>query len=257
MIDRTTGNVLPTDLIRPNYPGRGAITQRVFLDELYRNYNAIQVEVRRRLAGGLAWAVNYTGSVTKQYTAYDWYRTPEENEARNTTRSQRPREPAAQSENHLQLDDTGREPVHGRQRHRQGRVRRLAVVGHLDLPGRHPVEFHLQLLRRGAQRHNFDGRARRLARRHRVRSEPAAQRADIRPAVQNRVRAAAGAAHQRGRHALSGHRGWRRAGRCAHGPRLHQPRHDPAEELPVSEAGATCRCAPRRTTCSIPRSIKA
>ena len=68
MIDPTTGNVLPTNLIRPNYPGRGAITQRVFLDELYRNYNAIQLEVRRRLAEGLAWAVNYTGSVTKQYT---------------------------------------------------------------------------------------------------------------------------------------------------------------------------------------------
>ena len=50
MIDRTTGNVLPTNLIRPNYPGRGGITQRVFLDELYRNYNGIQVEVRRRLA---------------------------------------------------------------------------------------------------------------------------------------------------------------------------------------------------------------
>ena len=67
MIDPTTGNVLPTNLIRPNYPGRGGITQRVFLDELYRNYNAIQMEVRRRLANGLAWAVNYTGSVTKQY----------------------------------------------------------------------------------------------------------------------------------------------------------------------------------------------
>ena len=84
MIDPTTGNVLPTNLIRPNYPGRGAITERVFLDELYRNYNAIQLEVRRRLAGGLAWAVNYTGSVTKQYTAYDWYRSSEENETRNS-----------------------------------------------------------------------------------------------------------------------------------------------------------------------------
>ena len=25
MIDRTTGNVLPTDFIRPNYPGRGGV----------------------------------------------------------------------------------------------------------------------------------------------------------------------------------------------------------------------------------------
>jgi len=84
MIDRTTGNVLPTNLIRPNYPGRGGITQRVFLDELYRNYNAIQLEVRRRLYGGLAWAVNYTGSITKQYTGYDWYRPEPENRDRNS-----------------------------------------------------------------------------------------------------------------------------------------------------------------------------
>ena len=84
MIDRTTGNVLPTDFIRPNYPGRAGVPQRVFLDELYRDYNAIQIEVRRRLANGFAWAANYTGSVTKQYTAYDWFRTAEDNESRNS-----------------------------------------------------------------------------------------------------------------------------------------------------------------------------
>ena len=84
MIDRTTGNVLPTNFIRPNYPGRGGISQRVFLDELYRNYNAVQFEVRRRLANGFAWGANYTGSVTKVYTAYDWFRTSEDNERRNT-----------------------------------------------------------------------------------------------------------------------------------------------------------------------------
>ena len=84
MIDRTTGNVLPTNFIRPNFPGRGAITQRVFRDDMYRNYHAIQMEVRRRLTNNLAWAVNYTGSVTELFTAFDWYRTPEENRARNT-----------------------------------------------------------------------------------------------------------------------------------------------------------------------------
>jgi hypothetical protein len=84
MIDRTTGNVLPTNFIRPNFPGRGGISQRVFRDDMYRNYHAIQMEVRRRLSNGLAWAVNYTGSVTEVFTAYDWYRTPEENRARNT-----------------------------------------------------------------------------------------------------------------------------------------------------------------------------
>ena len=138
MIDPTTGNVLPTNLIRPNYPGRGAITQRVFLDEMYRNYNAIQVEVRRRLANGLAWAANYTGSVTKQYTAYDWYRTPEENEARNTHKNGN-RHQAAQSEVHLQLDAAGGEPVPRQQHHRQRRARRLAVVGDHDHARAAPV----------------------------------------------------------------------------------------------------------------------
>ena len=61
MIDRTTGNVLPTDFIRPNYPGRAGVPQRVFLDEMYRDYNAIQFEIRRRLANGFAFAANYTG----------------------------------------------------------------------------------------------------------------------------------------------------------------------------------------------------
>jgi hypothetical protein len=84
MIDRTTGNVLPTVFIRPNFPGRGAVTQREFRDDMYRNYHAIQFEVRRRLANGFAWAANYTGSVTEVYTAFDWYRTPEENRDRNT-----------------------------------------------------------------------------------------------------------------------------------------------------------------------------
>ncbi len=85
MIDPTTGNVLPTNLIRPNYPGRGAITQRVFLDELYRNYNAIQLEVRRRLAHGLAWAVElHRVGHQAVRRAMTGIRTPEENEARNT-----------------------------------------------------------------------------------------------------------------------------------------------------------------------------
>ena len=103
MIDRTTGNVLPTDFIRPNYPGRGAITQRVFVDEMYRNYNAIQMEVRRRLANGLAWAVNYTGSITKQYTAMTGSGPAGE---RGPEHAQE-RQQAAQSEVHLQLDAAG------------------------------------------------------------------------------------------------------------------------------------------------------
>jgi hypothetical protein len=84
MIDPTTGNVLPTNFIRPNFPGRAGISERVFRDDMYRKYHAIQFEVRRRLANGFAWAANYTGSVTKQYTGFDWFRSPEDNERRNT-----------------------------------------------------------------------------------------------------------------------------------------------------------------------------
>lgn len=84
MIDRTTGNVLPTNFLRPNFPGRGGISQRIWRDDMYRNYHAIQMEVRRRLANNFAWAVNYTGSITEQFTGFDWFRTEEENRARNT-----------------------------------------------------------------------------------------------------------------------------------------------------------------------------
>jgi hypothetical protein len=51
---------------------------------MYRDYNAIQFEIRRRLANGFAFAANYTGSVTRQYTGYDWFRTAEDNESRNS-----------------------------------------------------------------------------------------------------------------------------------------------------------------------------
>ncbi len=68
---RAADQLHPAQLSGP----RREFTQRVFLDELYRDYNAIQFEIRRRLANGFAWAANYTGSVTKQYAAYDWYRT--------------------------------------------------------------------------------------------------------------------------------------------------------------------------------------
>ena len=58
---------------------------------MYRDYHAIQIEVRRRLAHGLAWAVNYTGSVVDQFTAYDWYQDARRRTAaRNTHRNGNP-----------------------------------------------------------------------------------------------------------------------------------------------------------------------
>ena len=202
MIDRTTGNVLPTNLIRPNYPGRGGITQRVFLDELYRNYNAIQLEVRRRLYGGLAWAVNYTGSVTKQYTGYDWYRPEPENRDRNSHKNgSRPHN----------LKITYNWMLPGASRFMGNNVIAKGVFDGWQLSGistflgRHLVEFRLQLLRSGPECDDLDGRSGRLACDHRVRSEPAAQRADIRAAVPHRMRTAARPADRSERHPLSGH----------------------------------------------------
>ena len=210
MIDRTTGNVLPTNLIRPNYPGRGAITERVFLDELYRNYNAIQLEVRRRLANGFAWAANYTGSVTghtRPMTGTD----TEDNEARNThSNGSRP--------HNLKFTYNWMMPGASRFMGTTSSSRACSTAGSCResrpcwaAPGR--LHLHLHAARPRAPRP--DRRPRRHARRHRVRSEPAEQRADVRAAVPDRVRAAARAAHRSGRHALSGHRRRRRARGCA------------------------------------------
>jgi hypothetical protein len=102
MIDRTTGNVLPTDFIRPNYPGRAAVPQRVFLNEMYRDYNAIQFEIRRRLANGFAFAANYTGSVTK----HNRLRLVPHGRGHREQELPQERQPAAQRVS-TQLDDPG------------------------------------------------------------------------------------------------------------------------------------------------------
>lgn len=83
--DPTTNAILPDNFIRP-YAGRAAISQRQWNDDMFRQYHAIQFEIKRRLSSGLAWSVNYTGSLTDGYTSYDWFRTPEDNAARNTHR---------------------------------------------------------------------------------------------------------------------------------------------------------------------------
>ena len=109
------------------------------------------MEVRRRLANGLAWAVNYTGSVTKQYTAYDWYRTSEENEARNTHKNgSRPHN----------LKVTYNWMLPGLSQYMGDNVIAKGVFDGWQLSGISTflggtyVEFHLHLLRCGAQRHD-------------------------------------------------------------------------------------------------------
>ena len=221
---------------------------------MYRNYNAIQFEVRRRLANGFAWAANYTGSVTKQYTGL---RLVPDGRGQREPELAQERQPAAQREVHLQLDDPGGEPLPRQQRHRQGRPRRLAVVGDHDLAGRHLVELHATTSPGAPNATTSDRRPRRIARDHRVRPEPAAQRADVRAAVPHRVRPAARAAAPMPADTLYQGTGVG-AGQEDARMGLGYINHDLTLLKNFSSAtDATCRSARRSTTCSTPRSTRA
>jgi hypothetical protein len=81
-IDPTTGNVLPDNFLRP-YIGRGAINVRAWMPEHYQSYHSIQVSVTRRLSQGFGFSASYTGSLRKQFTNWDWFRTSDENRTRH------------------------------------------------------------------------------------------------------------------------------------------------------------------------------
>jgi hypothetical protein len=81
-IDPTTGNVLPDNFLRP-FIGRGAINVREWMPEHYQDYHSIQVGLTRRLSQGFAFSASYTGSLRKQFTAWDWYRTADANRRRH------------------------------------------------------------------------------------------------------------------------------------------------------------------------------
>ena len=187
MIDRTTGNVLPTNFIRPNYPGRGGISERVFLDDMYRNYHAIQFEVRRRLANGFAWAANYTGSVTTQYQNYDWFRDAEDNESRNSHKNGSRPHNAKITYNWM---------IPGLSRYMDDNVIAKGVFDGWQLSGittllGEPGRTSPTTSPGRAEQRRLDGRPRRVARDHRLRPEPAARRADVRTPVPYRMRSAA------------------------------------------------------------------
>ena len=213
MIDRTTGNVLPTNFIRPNYPGRGgdhpARLPGRDAPQLQRHPVRGPPPPRERLRlGG-----NYTGSVTKQYTAYDWFRTP------RTTSPEHPqeRQPAAQREDHLQLDDAGGEPVPGQQRHCQGVLDGWQLSGSRPLLGGPGRTFRRNgLCFTGSPSANTDGGLGGM--RPIIVCDPNLPRSERTFERQHSTEcAAAGPADRSGRHALSGHRRWRRAGRCRMG----------------------------------------
>ena len=94
------------------------------------------------MSNGFAASVAYTGTRSRGLRDWDWYRTEADNRARYTTRR---RQPAAQPHHRLQLRDPGRQPVPGRQRHRQGRARRLAVVRRDVDEGRHAGRLQLRV----------------------------------------------------------------------------------------------------------------
>src|SRR5690606_38820956 len=68
--------------LRP-YFGRAGITLRTQIPEHHQTYHSIQIELRRRLANGFAFSVNYTGSRRQEFFNWDWYRTPEDNRNRH------------------------------------------------------------------------------------------------------------------------------------------------------------------------------
>ena len=239
MIDPTTGNVLPTDFIRPNYPGRGDVPERVFRNDMYRDYHAIQVEVRRRLANGFAWGANYTGSVTKQYTAFDWFRTEEDNELRNSHRNGSRPHNAKISYNYL---------LPGVSQFLGDNIIVKAVLDGWQLSG-------ITTMLSGAWS-NFTytftgapgvnvltgglGGSRPI-----IVCDPNLPRSErtFERQYPDRVCAGSGPTDESRRHALSGDGRRSRTRGCSDGPRLHQPRPDAHEELqpgPRPELPGSC-----------------
>ena len=64
------GNALPTDLIRPAYPGYAGV--RLWEFSAYSNYKALQTTVSRRFYKGLMFTANYTRSSAKGIASDDW-----------------------------------------------------------------------------------------------------------------------------------------------------------------------------------------
>ena len=130
--------------------------------------------------------MNYTGSVTKQYTAYDWYRTL--GGERGTELAQE-RQPAAQPEGHLQLDDPGT---------RAGSWATTSSPRACSTAGSCRASRRFLGGTWSNFTYNFSGAAPNATTLtgglggsrvdHRVRSEPAAERADVRSPVPHRVR---------------------------------------------------------------------
>ncbi len=72
-----------TDFLRPYYGLGGINERRYFRDGV--TYQSIQVSLTRRMSNGFAASFAYTGTRSYGLRDWDWYRTDEDNRARNTT----------------------------------------------------------------------------------------------------------------------------------------------------------------------------
>ena len=215
--DRSDDRQRAADQLHPSQlPGRGAITQRVFLDEMHRNYNAIQFEVRRRLRTASPGPRTTPGRSPRSTPRMTGSGPPRTTKPGTPTRTgSRPHNPKITYNWMI----PGAEPVHGQQRHCQGRS---STAGSCRgsrpcwaAPGR--TSPTTSPARRPTPRHLTGGLG---GSRPIIVCDPNLPRSERTFERQYAPSACGRRARDRSeRHALSGHRRWRRAGRCPHGPR--------------------------------------
>ena len=187
---RAADQLHPSQLPGPRRASRSASSWT----SMYRNYHAIQFEVRRRLANGFAWAVELHGLGHRSSTRrYDWFRTPEDNEARNTHRATGSRPHNAKFTYNWMIPGASR--FLGNNVIAKGVLDGWQLSGITTLLGGTWSNFQpTTSAARRPSANSLTGGLGGIAADHRLRPEPAAQRADVRSAVPHRVRAAAGTA---------------------------------------------------------------
>ena len=209
------GQPIATNYLRP-YRGYGGIGVRDWTG--YNDYHSIQVAVNRRFSRGFAFGAGYTGMKRKALGTFDPFLSEADNKARNYTLQ---RQPAPQSRDQLQL-----RAAEGQRQMEQpvlaACARRLADLGHHDPAEPEPRRLQLHVHRRAHERPV--GQRRSTPRVARVRPEPAEQRADVRPSVQDRVHQAR---RRPERSVLPGDLDQRRVQPAG----VHQPRHHVLQEL--------------------------
>ncbi len=208
----------------------------------YNDYHSIQVAVNRRFSRGFAFGVAYTGMKRKALGTFDPFLSEADNKARNYTfNTSRPHSLVINYNYELPNASAKWDNLFSRHR-----ARRLADLRHHHHPEPESRRLHLRVHRRADQRPV--GQRLRTPRVAELRSQPAEQRADVRPPVPHRVRRARRRAE---RPVLHGYLDQRRVPSAG----IRQPRHHVLQELLRSASGA-CSSAPSSTTRSTRRSTR-